>query len=112
GAGTRGAGFPPRAWPAGAALPYDARLARAFEGLEAMRLLSWMAALALLGACAAKPVEEKSVPVTPAPAAPAASAPAAPASAKPASAKPVIGDCGLDLSAGNHSIRPGDDFFA
>ncbi|TLY91523.1 MAG: M13 family peptidase, partial [Gammaproteobacteria bacterium] len=72
-----------------------------------MRLLSWMAALALLGACAAKPVEEKSVPVTPAPAAPAASAPAA-----PASAKPVIGDCGLDLSAGNHSIRPGDDFFA
>ena len=77
-----------------------------------MRLLSWMAALALLGACAAKPVEEKSVPVTPARAAPAASAPAAPASAAPASAKPVIGDCGLDLSAGNHSIRPGDDFFA
>src|SRR5438132_14129253 len=71
-----------------------------------------MAALALLGACAAKPVEEKSVPVTPARAAPAASAPAAPASAAPASAKPVIGDCGLDLSAGNHSIRPGDDFFA
>src|SRR5438309_7011203 len=69
-----------------------------------MRLLSWMAALALVAACASKPVEER--------AAPAASAPAAPASAAPASAKPVIGDCGLDLSAGNHSIRPGDDFFA
>src|SRR5437763_13731192 len=66
-----------------------------------------MAPLALPAPCPAKPVEEKSVPATPAPAAPAASAPAA-----PASAKPVIGECGLDLSAGNHSISPRDDFFA
>src|SRR6266436_1461945 len=56
---------------------------------KSMRLLSWMAALALVAACASKPVEEKSVPV-----------------------KPVIGDFGLDLSAGNHSVKPGDDFFA
>ena len=27
-------------------------------------------------------------------------------------AKPVIGDFGLDLSAGNKSVKPGDDFFA
>src|SRR6266436_535548 len=83
-------------------LPYDVRLARTFEGLEAMRLLSWMAALALVAACASKPVEEKSVPVTSARAGPAA----------PAPVKPVIGDFGLDLSAGNHSVKPGDDFFA
>src|SRR6266853_1079560 len=85
-------------------LPYDVRLARTFEGLEAMRLLSWMAALALVAACASKPVEEKSVPITPDRAAPRAAA--------PAPAKPLIGDCGLDLSAGNNSVKPGDDFFA
>jgi putative endopeptidase len=60
-----------------------------------------MAALALVAACASKPVEEKSVPVTPAPVA-----------AAPAAVKPVIGDFGLDLSAGKHSVKPGDDFFA
>src|SRR5882724_11783689 len=70
---------------------------------KSMRLLSWMAALALVAACASKPVEEKSVPVTSARAAPAAA---------PAPVKPVIGDFGLDLSAGNHSVKPGDDFFA
>src|SRR6266404_3713694 len=69
-----------------------------------MRLLSWMAALALVAACASKPVEEKSVPITPDRAAPRAAA--------PAPAKPLIGDCGLDLSAGNHNVKPGDDFFA
>ncbi len=69
-----------------------------------MRLLSWMAALALVAACASKPVEEKSVPITPDRAAPRAAA--------PAPAKPLIGDCGLDLSAGNNSVKPGDDFFA
>jgi len=37
---------------------------------------------------------------------------AAPRAAAPAPAKPLIGDYGLDLSAGNHSVRPGDDFFA
>src|SRR5260370_21690583 len=79
-------------------------LARTFEGLEAMRLLSWMAALALVAACASKPVEEKSVPITPDRAAPRAAA--------PAPAKPLIGDYGLDLSAGNHDVKPGDDFFA
>ncbi|HXO15848.1 MAG TPA: M13 family metallopeptidase N-terminal domain-containing protein, partial [Steroidobacteraceae bacterium] len=65
-----------------------------------MKLL-WMAALALLAACASKPVEEKSVPVTPAPVA-----------AAPAAVKPFIGDFGLDLSAGKRSVKPGDDFFA
>jgi len=64
-----------------------------------------MAALALVAGCASKPVEEKSVPVTPDRAAPRAAAPAAPV-------KAVIGDFGLDLSAGNHSVKPGDDFFA
>jgi len=50
-----------------------------------MRLLSWLAALVLVAACASKPVEEKSVPVTSARAAPAA----APAALAPV--KPVIG---------------------
>jgi putative endopeptidase len=69
-----------------------------------MRLL-WMAALVALAACASRPTEENSVPATAVPAS-AATAPPAPAP------KPAIGDCGLDLSAGNHSVKPGDDFFA
>jgi predicted metalloendopeptidase len=31
--------------------------------------------------------------------------------AAPVAAKPVIGDFGLDLSAGNPNVKPGDDFF-
>jgi predicted metalloendopeptidase len=27
-------------------------------------------------------------------------------------ARAAIGDCGLDLAAGDHNVRPGDDFFA
>jgi putative endopeptidase len=65
-----------------------------------MRLVSWMAALVALAACASRPMEEKPVPAT------AAAAAAAPAP------QAAIGDCGLDLSAGNHSVKPGDDFFA
>ena len=40
----------------------------------------------------------------------------APAAAEPAAATaaptPAVGDFGLDLSAGNRSVKPGDDFFA
>jgi len=61
-----------------------------------------MAALLAVAACTSKPVQERSVPVT---------ATAAATTAKPA-AKAAIGAFGLDLSAGNRSVKPGDDFFA
>ena len=35
-----------------------------------------------------------------------------PASAAQSAPRPAIGDCGLDLSAGDRSVHPGDDFFA
>jgi putative endopeptidase len=63
-------------------------------------------ALAAHGACAATPLEENVVPADAA-----STATAAPATA-PAAAKPAIGTFGLDLSAGNPHVRPGDDFFA
>jgi putative endopeptidase len=77
-----------------------------------MKSLSWMAALALLPACTLLTAKERTVSVT-APAASAA-APAATATevAAPATAKPLIGDSGLDLTAGNRKVKPGDDFFA
>ncbi len=88
-----------------------------------MRSLLGVAALAALAACAAKPAKENPVPVAAAPAAaPAAAvlAPGAdqaglarpPAVAAQSAPRPAIGDCGLDLSAGDRSVRPGDDFFA
>ncbi|HKF97819.1 MAG TPA: hypothetical protein VKB20_06150, partial [Steroidobacteraceae bacterium] len=79
-----------------------------------MRLLFWIPLLLALVACAAKPVEETSVPVKTDSAAPAvASATAAPsgAAAAAAPAKAAIGDFGLDLSARNPAVKPGDDFF-
>ncbi|HVN44706.1 MAG TPA: M13 family metallopeptidase [Steroidobacteraceae bacterium] len=63
-----------------------------------MRSLSWTPALLALVACAAHPPEERRVP---------ANLSAAPAPR----AKPEIGDFGLDLSARNLAVRPGDDFF-
>jgi putative endopeptidase len=51
-------------------------------------------------ACAAKPVEERSVPVNTQSAAP------------PERATAAIGDFGLDLSAIDPAVKPGDDFFA
>ena len=69
-----------------------------------MRSLPCMAvALLAVGACASKPALEKPVPATTSPAA----APAAPAPARAA-----IGDFGIDLTAGNSHVKPGDDFFA
>ncbi len=47
----------------------------------------------------------------PATSAPAVQDTAAPATV-PAAAKAAIGDFGLDLSAGNAQVKPGDDFFA
>jgi predicted metalloendopeptidase len=64
-----------------------------------------MAALAVCAACASKPPEEKK-PVS----APAPTAAVAPASVAPAP-KAQIGAFGLDLSARDLSVRPGDDFF-
>ncbi|HYM29146.1 MAG TPA: M13 family metallopeptidase [Steroidobacteraceae bacterium] len=69
-----------------------------------MRLLSFVAALAAVTACAAhspadKPVNDAST-----------AAPAAPAAAS--IAKPALGAFGVDLSAGNPAVKPGDDFFA
>jgi putative endopeptidase len=79
-----------------------------------MRLLVWIPALLALVTCAMKPVEEKSVPVTSDSAAPAAAhATAAPGGAAAAAApvRAAIGDFGLDLSARNPAVKPGDDFF-
>ena len=63
-----------------------------------MRAVSLLVALLAVAVCAAAPVEEKSVPVNDADA-------AAPA------AKPAIGAFGLDLTAGDRDVKPGDDFF-
>ena len=73
-----------------------------------MRLLCCVAALFALAACASKtPEEKKPVP------APLASPPTIAATvAPPAVPKAAIGDFGLDLSAGDKSVKPGDDFFA
>jgi len=75
----------------------------------------WIAALLALAACATKQIEEKSVPANTASAPPAPGAIAAtssPAGAAPQRAKAAIGAFGLDLSAIDASVRPGDDFFA
>jgi putative endopeptidase len=86
---------------------------------------SWLgaAALAALAAGAARPAKENPVPVAPAPAAASAAAPvpdphrerADPADPPAAAAMPApraaIGDFGVDLLAGDRSVRPGDDFF-
>jgi putative endopeptidase len=69
-----------------------------------MRSLPCMAvALLAVAACASKPAE-KSLPATTSPAA----APPTASAAAPA----VIGHFGIDLSAGNSHVKPGDDFFA
>ncbi|HEY8052213.1 MAG TPA: M13 family metallopeptidase [Steroidobacteraceae bacterium] len=69
-----------------------------------MRSLPCMAvALLAVAACASKPAVEKPLTATNSAAA-AAPAPAAPHAA--------IGDFGLDLTAGNSHVKPGDDFFA
>jgi len=80
-----------------------------------MRPLLGLAVIATLAACTAKPVKENPVSA----AAPPAAAPAQPqAAADPPAAtallaaRAAIGNCGLDLAAGDRSVRPGDDFFA
>jgi len=96
-----------------------------------MRFVFWVPALVALVACAAKPLEEKSVPVNPLSAAPGAATSTVPgnphgtaaargvamalgatATDPPLRTKPAIGDFGLDLSARNPQVKPGDDFFA
>ena len=81
-----------------------------------MRPLSWMPALVALAACATKPLEEKTLPVNaqPAPSAALSTSAAASATASDPSArgKAAIGDFGLDLTAINRAVKPGDDFFA
>jgi putative endopeptidase len=82
-----------------------------------MRSASLLVALLAAATCAATPVKEKSVTVTSDPTAAGGSSAAAGAAATVAppaatvAAKPVIGDFGLDLSAGNPNVKPGDDFF-
>src|SRR5262252_7835844 len=79
-----------------------------------MRAYVWVAALATLGACAAGPAREDPRSAAAAPAA--LPQRAGPADPPPAAAPPpphaAIGDFGVDLAAGDHSVRPGDDFFA
>ena len=80
-----------------------------------MRPLLGLAVIATLAACTAKPVKENPVSVAAPPAAahaqPEAAADPPAATAVPA-ARAAIGNCGLDLAAGDRSVRPGDDFFA
>ncbi len=71
-----------------------------------MRLLCCVAALLAVAACASKTPEEK----TPVPVAPTSHNAATPA--PPPAPKAAIGDFGLDLSAGDKNVKPGDDFFA
>jgi putative endopeptidase len=71
-----------------------------------MRSYVWLAAtLAALTACHSRAVEEKSVSAQPQ-SAPVQAAPAPPAR------KAAIGDFGLDLTAMNPDVRPGNDFYA
>jgi putative endopeptidase len=72
-----------------------------------MKPLYCAAALVALTACASKPAEEKKPVPVPAPPVVATAAPA-PVRAP----KPAIGDFGVDLTAGDRSVKPGDDFFA
>jgi predicted metalloendopeptidase len=67
-----------------------------------------MVALLAVATCAARPIEEQQVPVTTAGSVPADIHLAA----APLAGKPVIGEFGLDLSAGDPHVKPGDDFFA
>ena len=73
-----------------------------------MKSLCCAVVLFALTACASKPAEEKK----PVPAANASPAVAAPPAALPPAPKAAIGDFGVDLSAADKSVRPGDDFFA
>jgi putative endopeptidase len=67
-----------------------------------MKSLPCMAvALLSVVACASKPAVEKPVPAA-----------ASPAAATPVAARAVIGDFGIDLTAGDSHVKPGDDFFA
>jgi putative endopeptidase len=67
-----------------------------------------MVALLALATCAARSIEEQQVPVNTAGSVPADIHLAA----APLAGKPVIGEFGLDLSAGDPHVKPGDDFFA
>jgi putative endopeptidase len=79
-----------------------------------MRSASLLVALLAVATCAATSVEEKSVTLTSDPTVAGGSSAATTVAppAAPAAAKPVIGDFGLDLSAGNPNTKPGDDFFS
>ena len=89
-----------------------------------MRLVSWIPALLVLVACAAKPVADKSAPLDPHPASAAAPSASGEADARGVALtlggrsdaalrpRPAIGNFGLDLGARNGQVRPGDDFFA
>ncbi|MBV8495227.1 MAG: M13 family metallopeptidase [Gammaproteobacteria bacterium] len=73
-----------------------------------MRLVLWMTVLPAIAACATHPAAEKAAPA----AAPAAAGLTAPAPPAPAPHQAAIGEFGIDLSARNPAVKPGDDFFA
>ncbi len=70
------------------------------------RTINAIAAVLLVVACSSKPAQEKAA------AAPTAVAPAVPAAVPAPPPKAALGDFGLDLSAGDPRVKPGDDFFA
>jgi putative endopeptidase len=79
-----------------------------------MRLLSCVLALAAVATCAAGTAEETFVPLSHASVATTAggASDSATLSAAPAPGRPTIGDFGLDLSARDPHVKPGDDFFS
>jgi predicted metalloendopeptidase len=86
-----------------------------------MKSILCLTALLAVTVCTAKPVEEKPVSLTSSIAPVAARADGATAAADAtavrgasttAAGKAAIGDFGLDLSAGDRKVKPGDDFFS
>src|SRR5450432_2584487 len=72
-----------------------------------MRLFSAIAMTVVLAACASNAVPQKRSMPTAVPPVASATAPAA-----PLAPKAELGNFGIDLSAMDRSVRPGDDFFA
>src|SRR5215469_2649799 len=77
-----------------------------------MKSIPCLTALLAVTVCTAKPVEEKPVSLSTVTAAVGADATVTPGGSTAVAGKPAIGDFGLDLTAGDHKVKPGDDFFS
>ncbi|HKD52603.1 MAG TPA: M13 family metallopeptidase N-terminal domain-containing protein, partial [Steroidobacteraceae bacterium] len=77
-----------------------------------MKSIPCLTALLAVTVCTAKPVEEKPVSLSTVTAAVGADATVTPGGSTAVASKPAIGDFGLDLTAADHKVKPGDDFFS